>query len=330
MQVALIALSTAVLLTGPQPGPTTAAPPQWYTAERCLITLIDEAEVPAEEAGKLKELLVHEGQEVSEDELLGRIDDEMEVKAREVAEWRFESAKKEAENLVNVEYAQAGKDVVDQELRQAQEAYRAFRGAVTPAEMERLRLSCEEARLRVKQAAHEQDIKGYERSIRGAERDVADLQIRRRKILAPIDGIVRERYVHVGEWLRPGDPVLKLIRMDRLRIKGTIQDETIPPFQVDQAEVEVTVVLGALGEQTFSGKIVFVSPVVTIGGEYEVWAEVINRKEVIGGVETGHYLLRPGLVGAMKIKLKSRPASRMTTRAGNGSDGRLVRLPAGP
>jgi multidrug resistance efflux pump len=184
--------------------------------------------------------------------------------------------------------------------------------------------------LRIEQANHEQKLKGFELSIRGAERDVAELQIKRRKILAPMDGIVVERYVHVGEWLRPGDPVLRLIRMDRLYVKGMIQDDTIPPSQVEQAEVEVTVVLPMVGEQTFSGKVVFASPEVMTGSTFQVWAEVINRKEVIGGVETGHYLLRPGLNGTMKIKLKRWPTSRMTTEAGDRSAGRLVRLPAGP
>ena len=51
--------------------------------------------------------------------------------------------------------------------------------------------------------------------------------------------------------------------------------------------------------------ITFVNPLVQAGGEYRVWAEVVNRQE------NGEWLLRPGLEAEMTIDvgtLAARPA----------------------
>jgi hypothetical protein len=47
----------------------------------------------------------------------------------------------------------------------------------------------------------------------------------------------------------------------------------------------------------FTGKIIYISPLVQAGGEYRVWAEVSNRQE------NGQWLLRPGLNAEMTIQL---------------------------
>ena len=48
----------------------------------------------------------------------------------------------------------------------------------------------------------------------------------------------------------------------------------------------------------FTGKVVFVSPLVSVGGNYDVFAEVNNRQE------DGQWVLRPGLEATMTIHLK--------------------------
>jgi hypothetical protein len=67
---------------------------------------------------------------------------------------------------------------------------------------------------------------------------------------------------------------------------------------VDGRPVTATVRLAHGRRESFSGKVVFVSPEVEAGGQYRYWAEVDNRK-------TGeHWLLRPGLMAEVTIHLK--------------------------
>ena len=51
----------------------------------------------------------------------------------------------------------------------------------------------------------------------------------RRKVRAPIDGVIVELKRHRGEWVAAGDTLLRLLRMDRLRIEGFINAKDYVP-----------------------------------------------------------------------------------------------------
>ncbi len=118
------------------------------------------------------------------------------------------------------------------------------------------------------------------------------------KILAPLDGIVVERFHQEGEWVKPGEPVFRVVRMNRLRIATTLDASTVLPSQVDGKPVTFTVMLPDGKPRSFQGKIVFVSPLVDVGMKFQVWAEVDNVLDPGGK----HWLLRPGLSGELAIQ----------------------------
>jgi macrolide-specific efflux system membrane fusion protein len=110
-----------------------------------------------------------------------------------------------------------------------------------------------------------------------------------------------------GEWVEPGNEVLRLVRLDRLRIEGFLNASDFSPSEVSNRPVRVTVELARGRKETFQGKIVFVNPLVQAGGVYRVWAEVVNR------MENNQWLLRPGLLAEMTIDVgaaAARSASR--------------------
>src|SRR5262249_14164759 len=117
-------------------------------------------------------------------------------------------------------------------------------------------------------------------------------------IIAPIEGVVQKIYAHMGEWVKPGDTVVRIIRMDRLRVEGYLDKDKLSPVDVADRPVSVQVVLANGRKVQFPGKIVFVDPEIQGDHDYEVRAEVENRKE------NGHWLLRPGLPATMTIQLK--------------------------
>ena len=318
MQVTLIALSTAFLLAGPQPASVQTRSNQPFLVSDCLITLIEDVTVPAQEAGVLKELRtakrgpdgtaeyveVREGIEVVEGQLLGRIDDELERKLREVAQYKLEVAEKEAKNYISVQYAEAAHKVATVEVEQAKEANRRHPGTVPATELRRMQLAQKQAGLQIEQSRYDLEIAAVSVSVRQAENEVADLQIGRRQILAPVDGIVAERYVDEGEWVRPGDDVLRIVRMDRVRIEGTVKASEMSPAQLRRGQ-RVDVRLDPQG-QSVPGRLVHVSPIMSTGSRFEVWAEVENRR--IGTdpsrPEQGAWLLIPGLKAQMTIYLE--------------------------
>ncbi len=275
MQVTLIALSTAFLLAGPQSAAVQRPSIGTFLVSDCLIALINDNEVPAQEAGVLKELRtpklnpdgspsydaegnpeyeeVREGLEVVEGQVLGRIDDELERKLKDVAQYKLEVAEKEAKNYISVQYAEAAHKVATAEVEQAKEANRRHAGTVPAAELRRMKLNQKQAELQIEQSQYELEINAVSVSVRKAELQVADLQIGRREILAPVDGIVVKRYVDEGEWVQPGDNVLRIVRMNKVRVQGLVEASRLSPAQLRKGQ-RVTVRLRSGQGQSVSGR----------------------------------------------------------------------------
>lgn len=286
--------------------------PAWI--ENCQLTLIDEADIPAQEAGVLKSLTarvkdpatgelrdveVKEGLEVGEGDQLGQIDDLHAQRALEIAQAKLRAANREAGNDVNVRYAQAKAEVAYAEIEQAEATNAKAPGTVTPFELRRLKLAYNESYLAIEQATHELAIAGEKENVAKAELAAAVEDVRRRKIIAPWSGMIVQRYRRVGEWVKPGDPVFQLVRLDRLRIQAFLDAERVAPAEVHGQPVTVTVTLAHGVKRSFQGRIVFVSPRIENDGRFLVHAEVVNEQD-----GSGHWQLRPGLKGSMRIELR--------------------------
>lgn len=291
-----------------------ASPHDPALIENCQLTLIDEADIPAQEAGVLKSLTARvkdpatgqfreveakEGLEVAEGDHLGQIDDLHAQRALEIAQAKLRAASREAGNDVNVRYAQAKAEVAYAEIEQADATNAKAPGTVTPFELRRLKLAYNESYLAIEQANHELAIAGERENVSKAELAAAVEDVRRRKIIAPWSGMIVQRYRRVGEWVKPGDPVFQLVRLDRLRTQAFLDAEKIAPAEVDGQPVTISVTLAHGVQRTFQGQIVFVNPRIENDGRFLVHAEVINEQDA-----SGHWLLRPGQKGSMRIELK--------------------------
>ena len=259
-----------------------------------FITLIEDIEVPAQEAGQLVALNVREGESVQRGMQLAKIDDDQARMAVLVAEAKLRSAMRKAGNDVNIRYAKAAKDVAQAEQAAAEEANRKVKGTVTQAELNRLKLAVTQAELQIEQATHDFEVTQNDVDIQKTELAASRLGVQRRLIQAPVDGIVVERFRHQGEWVKPGDPLLRLIRMDVVRIKFKLDARDVPMSSVRGRNVTVQVPL--LPGKVFQGKITFVNPVIEGGSRYAVWAEIQNQQA------DGMWMLQPGMPASAEVK----------------------------
>jgi hypothetical protein len=342
MQAALIALSTALLLTGPQQVAPRQASPQPYTMTG-RISVFEDIEVPALEAGQLVELKipladedgnpvvrqgqpvyrvedVREGVAVRRGERIGRIDDALEIAQKTVTERRLEVARKEAENKISVDYAQATLDVSKAELEQARAAISSYGPSVSAGELRRLELTVREAQLRVQQAEHDLQVAGLTAKVGEAEDAVAAQQIQRRKIIASSDGIVVRRFKDVGEWVQPGETVLQMVRVDRVKIECSALAGDVLPFQLQGREVTVrlhhadgTPARPGEPDRPLGGRVYFASPIAESGtSDFRVLVEVENVWVTPdpGRAEEGYWLLWPGLHADVTVDLTKTPGAR--------------------
>ena len=256
----------------------------------CLVTLIDEVAIPAQTEGPVVELAVREGDRVERGQMLARIDDRRAMLKVDEAPGKD----------LDVKYAEAVAEEADADFESVLESNRRAPGTVSKTELRRHALELALTKIRVEQA---------QRAMAGtraqeAQLALAETELRNYRTEAPADGIVVKIFPHVGEWVRSGDPICHIVRMERLRVEARLDVNRYSPDEVRGSDViiEVRSVRGKVGRMP--GKVTFVSPLLEDDSRCKVVAEVSNR------VRDGQYLLRPGMQVTMVIKLASRPGSR--------------------
>ncbi len=301
MRFILPVLSAFLLVFLPSPLKAETAP-----VSRCMLEPDEEALVPAQEAGVLKKILVHEGDQVSGDQLLAQIDDAIPLAQRDVAYYKLQAATKKSEDDIDIRFAKMAAKVAKVEYDEAEDANRKVPGTVTHSEELRRLLDWHKMELSAEKSTKDQLVAKMEAKMAEGELRTAEENIKRRRIVAPIwfdragkplDAVVVELTQHVGQWVQIGEPVLRLVCMDRLRVNGSLKAEEHRPSEIQGCDAEITVTLPHLGRLTFPGKIVYVKPVVE-GGYLQVRAEVENRKQ------NGVWILNPGMNVEMTVQLK--------------------------
>ncbi len=259
----------------------------------CQVVLLEEARVSVEEAGLLAVLEIREGRLVKAGQEIGRLNDSRPRMELEQVEADLSVATKRASNDVDIRFAVKNLGVSRAEYDRALEANRIHSGTITPTELRRLRLAAERAELELEQARHEQVVNGVVAQAKQVSVDMMQQTIERHAVKAPLTGMVVERYREVGEWISPGDPIVRIVRLDKLRVQGflNVRDFTT---RVVGSPVSVEVRLAGGRIEQFPGTLAYVSPEVEpVTGDFRVWAEVENT----------NLWLQPGMTATMTIHL---------------------------
>jgi RND family efflux transporter MFP subunit len=256
-----------------------------------LISVIDAVEVPARETGVLLELNAREGDPVESGRVLGRVDDDEARLLADRARTDAAIAREKADNDVRIRLAEKALGVAKAELTRAEESNAKYANTVSKTEIDRLRLKRDEAELAIEQATHEQKIAALTADQKQQELELTELAVRRRQIVAPTAGRIVELPRKPGEWVQPGETVVRIVSTSRVRAEAFLDVAAMPD---DPTGCEVRVRLALPGRETreLPGRIVFVDPQINaVNGQYRVWAEVENPDGV----------LRPGHRASMVI-----------------------------
>jgi macrolide-specific efflux system membrane fusion protein len=265
----------------------------------CLVSLAADVKTPALESGPLVEVLVKEGDFVQTRALLARIDDEQAQLQRYAAEQELRAAAAQAEDDIAIRYGQAALEVSAAELQRSLDINRrAGQQTVSEAEINQQRLEKRRAELQIDRSRLDQRVAMLTAQVNEAEVKAADASIRRRRITAPMDGMVADVYRQKGEWVNAGDPVLRLVRMDTLRVEGFLDGTRFNPADVAGRPVRVSFEMAGGRRVELPGQIVFISPEAQAGNKHRIRAEVQNRQE------QREWLLRPGMSVQMTISVK--------------------------
>jgi macrolide-specific efflux system membrane fusion protein len=244
--------------------------------ESVVLRLLEEAEVPAQEAGVLTEVAVREGQRVKKGERLAQIDDQVARLAAEAAQAQFKIARAKATNDVRMRFSKKALEVSQAELRRSTDSIERFAKSVSQSQLDVEKLTVERNQLESEQADHEHEVAILEMKAKENELTAAHAQITRRQIVAPFDGVIVQIYVRRGEWVEPGQKALRIVNVDQLKAEGFV---AAAQAGADLADKSVALeVEGSDAPTLAAGTIVFVSPEMDpITGQVRVWAEIDNR-----------------------------------------------------
>ncbi len=244
--------------------------------ENVLLTLIEQVELPAKEPGGLAELSVREGEVVEPGQRLATIEDNEAQVLVSKADRELAIARTKAENDVPVRFARKAHEVAAAEYRRAQESVEKFHKSVSATEIDQLRLTTEKALLEIEQAELDQSIARLTARQKETELESAQIKLNRHRLAAPFAGMVVQIKRRRGEWVNPGDSVLRLVRLDRLRVEAFVPARAFAGH-LQGRRVTLIVDLPHSGKTRFNGEVVFVSPEVNpVNGQVRLWAEVDN------------------------------------------------------
>jgi macrolide-specific efflux system membrane fusion protein len=281
----------AILFVGILAGEPSSGIAEPISVPSVLLRLIEEVDVPARQAGVLKEVAAREGAAVQEGSLLAQIDDTQARLTLQRGQLELELAQKQCENDIRVRYSSKSFEVAKAELRRAEQSERKYAKSVSQSELEQLALALERTGLEIEQARHELDLAQAERRLKQNQVAISDWDVASHRVLAPIPGVVAQVHKHVGEWVEPGEKVVRLVRMDRLRAEGFVSVNDLQSI-ASGARVKLVVPFGAQQPASVLGEVVFLSPEVdAVNSQIRIWAEIDNHD----------LRLRPGMRAAMTI-----------------------------
>ena len=268
--------------------------------EHALVSMINDVEVPAQQAGVLVAIDVTEGDQVKTGQLMAQIDDTDPQMQKHAANIRLEAAQTRANDETPVLYAISARKVAQSRLDASNKSNQEVPGSVPLTEINTLELETERFRLSIEKSRLERKVAQMDAEVHQAEVQIADDSIRRHRIDAPVDGIVVTTFRQNGEWVNPGDPVLRVVRIDRLRVEGFVSARDFDRREIRKRSVKVEIELARGRKVQFLGKVVFVSPVVQAGNKYRVRAEVDNK------MENGDWVMGPGMRATMTVHTQAR------------------------
>jgi multidrug efflux pump subunit AcrA (membrane-fusion protein) len=284
---------------------STAADPGELGPIEVVIAEIDEIEVPAQERGLIRELQAGIGDVVEVDQPLGRVDDSAVRLDRDRIATELAIATHRWQNDLAVQLAEKALGVAEAELARAKQANAGVANTVSQTEVDRLQFGRDRAELELDQARLNRREAELTVEQKRNELSLAELALHRREIRSPATGLVVEVLRGAGEWVEPGETVVRILNTQRVRAEGMVSAQMVG---ADFAGRRVSVTVPGVAQPTrrLEGRIDFVDPRINVvSGECRISAEIENADG----------LLRPGHRTVMTIM-----AAVAEARHGAGKD----------
>ncbi|MFY9224444.1 MAG: efflux RND transporter periplasmic adaptor subunit [Blastocatellia bacterium] len=227
----------------------------------------EEVIVSSELDGKLSSMHIDLGSYVKKGDKLFSLDE------RELS-WRLEQAKANL-SIAEITLGQAGRpDGTNDSHPAVRDAYAALEkakidferteqllkdGVISRQEYDRNKSLYDQTRARWETAIAQ--VEGYRANLIQAHANLqlADKQLKDSIIYAPITASVKERLASTGQYVKKGEPLVKLIQINPLRLRTTVPEQYLQQLKSGET---INFTVDSLPDKEFTGKITRFSPAV--------------------------------------------------------------------
>ena len=269
--------------------------PGWITLDKCPVVK-HTIQVPTQERGFLRSLMVELNQPVTANQVLAELDTDLAELELELAELEHAQAKVVASSDSGVKLQQAELQYAEEELAN----HRSIRDSVSESELQRLTLNKEGAQENLLRATRAHQLAQGEEKRKAISVEMAKVRLTNRRILAPRDGEVTAIKIESGQFVEAGQTVLEIENLEDLTISPLIPIRQFNVADLDGADVRVDVPQPNAAPVRLSGQITSYEPQVTAGGLVRIHARVKNVQR------NGVWVLLPGDEVTMHVSKANR------------------------
>lgn len=155
--------------------------------------------------------------------------------------------------------------------------------------------------------------------------DQANRELAFTEIRAPLNGVVGNKSVQVGDYLTPGKRIAAIVPLDQIYVDANLKETQLPGVQPGET---ATVSVDALGGQALKGTVVSVAP--ASGSQFSLlppenatgnFTKIVQRVPVRIAIPASEAQnrLRPGLSVVVGIDTRTAPEANATQRAADAA-----------
>ena len=266
-----------------------------------LVTAIDHVDVPARQPGVMAKLSLRRGASIEKDQLLAKLDNRRAFFNYEVARQETQIAKQQAENKLPTKLKKTIAKYATREYEMNESLFRNSRGAVSQLQLQTSKSAMEQAIIDSENSVAEEKQLDMSLHAQIQKEQLAKLELENCEIIAPLNGIVSDIHRRPGEWVNTGDPIVTMVRMDRLRIETLMHPSEITPQQIISCRARVQIQISEDEHYVVPESRIFIA-----GAEIEPDGRYLIAVEIENEFATDHlnqksWLVRPGMTAQVDI-----------------------------
>ena len=273
---------------------STLSSENWLRYTDSPVFTIDSLDIPSKQTGILENLVVEVNQKVLANQKIGNLDRTAAKLEESVAMIQSQFAATIANDESDIEFAK----MIVEETRIALDSYEQIsaRGSATDSEMRSKKLAVAQSELKVHNAIQSRE----QAKLKSRLAQVAVLTARQNldglDFVSPFEGVVTTVFRQKGEWVQTGQPVVRVVRMNELRVDCFVARSLVDVASLVGQPVLVVVESPNERTDTVAGKVTRFEPEVTATGEIRLSAIVQNQ------LQNGQWILLPGMVVELRIQ----------------------------